>query len=190
MRLLSAARAAAPLLGMTLPPASGLNPDGRAPIGTAMGEKREPPVGAVVATTTQIAIVGVAGAEYALPMALVRQIAPYRAPRPVPGSPSHVEGVVNLGGRMVAVVSLRSLLGVGAAWTMDDARIVVVAAGPLSAGLVVDEVSEILIVDPARCALREATDTPGPIGGSMRIAHRGMQLLDVPRILGERTPAA
>ncbi len=155
-----------------------------------MGEKSEPQAGAVVTATTQIAIVGIADVEYALPMALVRQIAPYRTPRPVPGSPTHVEGVVNLGGRMVAVVSLRSLLGVGAAWTMDDARIVVVAAGPLSAGLVVDEVSEILIVDMARCALRETSGESGPIGGTARVEGRELQLLDVPAILGERSPAA
>ena len=155
-----------------------------------MGEKNEPPVGAVVTATTQIAVVEVAGVAYALPMALVRQIAPYRTPRPVPGSPNHVEGVLNLGGRMVAVVSLRSLLGVGASWTLSDARIVVVAAGPLSAGLVVDEVSEILIVDTARCALRETPDASGPIGGIARIEGHELQLLDVPRILGERSPAA
>jgi chemotaxis signal transduction protein len=91
---------------------------------------------------------------------------------------------------MVAVVSLRSLLGVGASWTLSDARIVVVAAGPLSAGLVVDEVSEILIVDTAHCALRETPDASGPIGGIARIEGHELQLLDVPRILGERSPAA
>lgn len=155
-----------------------------------MGKKSEQPTGAaVVAATTQIAVLGIAGVDYALPMALVRQIAPYRSPRPVPGSPSHIEGVVNLGGRMVAVVSLRALLGVGDGWVPADARIVVVAAGPLTAGLVADEVREILIVDAERCIVTPSS-TNGILGGIARVDGRDLLLLDVPRLLGERALAA
>jgi chemotaxis signal transduction protein len=46
----------------------------------------------------QLVVFCLAQEEYGVPITLVQEIIPDTPPRPIPGSPSHVEGVINLRG--------------------------------------------------------------------------------------------
>jgi purine-binding chemotaxis protein CheW len=136
-------------------------------------------------------VVGLGGEEYAIPTAMVESIGPYRPPHPVPGSASHIEGVVNLQGRLVPVVSLRSLMGIHGDWSRDEARTVIVASEDGEAGLVVDDVREVVGIAPRRyAALRRKADPPDPLAGTFRLDGHRVGLLDVPGLLAERRLAA
>ncbi len=63
---------------------------------------------------------------------------------PVPQTPEYVEGVMNLRGRILPVIDLRKRFKVGDAERNDNYRIVIVEVDGLSAGLIVDTVSEVL----------------------------------------------
>ncbi|HWI40891.1 MAG TPA: chemotaxis protein CheW [Verrucomicrobiae bacterium] len=63
---------------------------------------------------------------------------------PVPGAPSHVEGVINLRGKIIPVVNLRRRFGLGAREKDDQERIVVVELGEKRLGMLVDSVSQVL----------------------------------------------
>ena len=66
----------------------------------------------------QLVVFSLAEEEYGIPITLVQEIIRYSAPRPIPGSPFHVEGVINLRGRIIPVVDLRARL----AWAASVPR--------------------------------------------------------------------
>ena len=62
---------------------------------------------------------------YAVASALVGEVMRPGAPTPVPCTPPHIAGIVDLRGRVVAVLDLKSLLGLGDAGSSPDRRVVV-----------------------------------------------------------------
>jgi len=62
----------------------------------------------------------------------------------VPQSRSDVEGVVNLRGRIVPVIDLRTRFGLGPSERSSESRIVVVEVRGIVLGLIVDRVHEVL----------------------------------------------
>ena len=62
----------------------------------------------------------------------------------IPNAPSFVNGVVNLRGRIIPVIELRSKLGMASKEHDKDTRIVVVEVNNTTTGFIVDAVSEVL----------------------------------------------
>jgi purine-binding chemotaxis protein CheW len=152
---------------------------------------QRPPRADVAPGAVCLVVVGVGGHEYAIPSLMVRAISPYRQPHPVPGSASHIEGVVNLRGRLVPVMILRTRLGIHGGWSHAHARTVVVGSESGMAGLVVDEVREVVGIDPRRFAAigRGAEGSDGLVG-TFRVDGHRIGLLDVPGLLAEGPLAA
>jgi purine-binding chemotaxis protein CheW len=65
---------------------------------------------------------------------------------PVPAAPSYIEGVLNLRGRIVPVVDLAGRFGLARSKASKASRIVVVGIGDARVGLVVDGVSQVMMV--------------------------------------------
>jgi purine-binding chemotaxis protein CheW len=138
----------------------------------------------------QLVVFSLADEEYGIPITLVQETTRYSAPRPIPGSPFHVEGVINLRGRIIPVVDLRARLGM-AGVRPDEAKIVIVEMETMVVGVVVDEVREVLTVDAGRCE-------PAPEGAGdgdyrqavARLEGRLVVLLDMRRLLGDPALAA
>jgi purine-binding chemotaxis protein CheW len=93
----------------------------------------------------QLVVFTLGAEEYGVPITLVQEIIRYTAPRPIPGSPPHVEGVINLRGRIIPVVDLRSRFGAFGE-RPEEAKIVIVELSEATVGIIVDEVKEVLTV--------------------------------------------
>ena len=92
----------------------------------------------------------VAGQEYAMDIASVQEIV--QVPETiihVPHSESHVLGVMTLRNRLLPLVSLRRMFALPTQDADDHSRIVVVAVGGSSVGVVMDSVNEVLRVAKA-----------------------------------------
>jgi purine-binding chemotaxis protein CheW len=63
---------------------------------------------------------------------------------PVPHSPPHVRGVINLRGEVVTVVDLRKVLDMGETEVNQNSRTVVVNSGSEEIGLLVDRVADVM----------------------------------------------
>ncbi|MEP9358338.1 chemotaxis protein CheW [Sphingomonas sp. KR3-1] len=94
--------------------------------------------------------------EFGLPIGAVEEVAllPAKLTR-LPKAPAFVQGVMNLRGQVIPVIDQAARFGAGAA-TGRKRRVVIVRIGDLSAGFVVDAVSDVLRV--AADALRPAPD--------------------------------
>ncbi|NMO54157.1 hypothetical protein HH310_23605 [Actinoplanes sp. TBRC 11911] len=117
-----------------------------------------------------------AGQRYAFPMSRVREIVRMPALVRVPLGPPALEGLANLRGRMLPVVSLRRCCAMPDA-EHDDATRVIMVDGGVPLGFVVDRVSGVL----SMATVEPAED---PLIGVIRTDHDVIPVLDVDRLVG------
>ncbi|HET7429485.1 MAG TPA: chemotaxis protein CheW, partial [Gaiellales bacterium] len=96
-------------------------------------------------TTRQLVIFSLGSEEYALPITRVQEIIRYAEPRNVASHTSWIRGVINLRGRIVPVCDLAERLGLPTE-RAETAKIVIVETEIGTAGVIVDDVEEVLTV--------------------------------------------
>ncbi len=94
----------------------------------------------------QVVVCELADERYGLDIAKVFEIIRHQPITAVPRSPSFVKGVINLRGRIIPVVDLRERFGMYGAEPTKETRIVVAESSTTRVGLIVDSVSEVLLV--------------------------------------------
>jgi purine-binding chemotaxis protein CheW len=97
--------------------------------------------------TRQLVVFSLGDEEYALPIADVHEIIRYTEPRSVASSVDWVRGVISLRGKIVPVYDLASRLGCAGCDEVDERKIVIVEAATQLAGVVVDDVAEVITVE-------------------------------------------
>lgn len=132
----------------------------------------------------QLVVFTLGAEEYGVPITLVQEIIRYTAPRPIPGSPSHVEGVINLRGRIIPVVDLRSRFGAYGD-RPEEAKIVIVELPDATVGVTVDEVKEVLTVNADQCeAPPEGAGDAEYLEAVAKLEGRLLVMLDMPKLFG------
>ncbi|XVV11396.1 chemotaxis protein CheW [Actinoplanes sp. CA-131856] len=130
-----------------------------------------------------------AGERYAFPMSRVQEIIRMPAVVKVPLGPPSLEGLANLRGRVLPVVSLRDCCDMDARDHDETTRVIIVDGGvPL--GFVVDRVSSVISIDPA--ALESADSVQSTVRSDVLVgvikADGGdmTTILDVDRLVGSQ----
>jgi Chemotaxis signal transduction protein len=131
--------------------------------------------------------------EFGVGVMKVREIMGMQDITAVPGTRAYLRGVMNLRGKIIPVIDLRLKFGLPAVEGTKRTCVVVVqvdgAAIPLPMGIIVDEVSEVLILTPA-----DIEDTPDfglgaattYILGMAKIKGRVKILLDIGAVLSSQ----
>jgi len=130
------------------------------------------------------------GEEYGIGILKVKEIIGLLPITPVPKTPAHMRGVINLRGKVIPVVDLRLKFGMERGESSDRTCIVVVEIatenGKISIGIVVDSVSEVINIRAA-----DIEDTPS-FGAKLDTAYilgmaksgQGVKiLLDIDKVL-------
>ena len=94
----------------------------------------------------QIVVCELADEHYGLDIAKVFEIIRHQPITPVPRAPTFVKGVINLRGRIIPVVDLRDRFGMAEVEPTKETRIVVAESSATRVGLIVDGVSEVLLL--------------------------------------------
>jgi purine-binding chemotaxis protein CheW len=97
----------------------------------------------------QLVIFALGSEEYALPITEVQEIIRYTEPREVSSDAPWVRGVISLRGKIVPVCDLAARLGRAIALS-PTAKIVIVETEAGTAGVIVDEVLEVLTVEDSQ----------------------------------------
>jgi purine-binding chemotaxis protein CheW len=100
-------------------------------------------------TTRQLVVFSLGEEEYALPITQVHEIIRYTEPRSVASDVDWVRGVISLRGKIVPVYDLASRLGF-ASERKENQKIVIVETATDMAGVIVDDVEEVLTVENAQ----------------------------------------
>lgn len=127
-----------------------------------------------------------AGQDYAVPITQVQEIREWSKTTPLPNSPLHVRGVLNLRGTIVPIVDMRLRFQLEEKPYDAFTVIVVVNVGGRLAGLVVDAVNDVLrIGTEERCVMTEFDGQAGRpfIEGLAQLDGRLLVLLDIEKLL-------
>jgi len=124
--------------------------------------------------------------EFGIPVTQVREVIRVSAITRVPQVPAHVRGVTNLRGRILAVVEIRTRLGLAEAVITPLSRIVVVEVRGRVLGLLVDRVFQVTkvpagsVAPPPEEVVSAETDF---LTGVARWDSRLIMLLDLEKVL-------
>lgn len=89
------------------------------------------------------------GEEYGLEILKVHEIIGVLPVTRVPRTPGYIRGVINLRGKVIAIMDLRLRFGMEPAEDTEQTCIIVVQVGGVQVGIVVDRVSEVLDIGEA-----------------------------------------
>jgi purine-binding chemotaxis protein CheW len=155
------------------------------------------PAPAASAVAGKYLTVALATEAYGIAVLKVREIIRLQKITPVPQMPAYVKGVINLRGRVIPIVDLRTKFGFPAECAERTCIVVVQvrAAGAqvISMGLIVDSVDEVVSLGAAD------VEPPPDFGASVSTAYllgmakvkgRVMTLLDIDRVIAPETVQA
>ena len=126
------------------------------------------------------------GEEYGVPISQVQEIVRVGGITMVPNSPSYMEGVINLRGRVLPVLNLRKRLKLSGREMSNASRIVVTEVGSKVIGLLVDAVSHVIKIprDSIEPAPEEVLEIDTDyITGVGKIQDKIIILLDLEKLL-------
>jgi purine-binding chemotaxis protein CheW len=126
--------------------------------------------------------------QYGIEILRVQEIKGYSGITPIPNTPAHIRGVMNLRGTVIPVVDLRARFHLETHAYDKFTVIIVVTVGARIVGLVVDAVSDVL--DIARNDIRPAPelghrDDTRFISGMVHVGEHLVVLLDIATLLAE-----
>lgn len=114
---------------------------------------------------------GIAGENYALPIADIQEIIRVQSVTEIPNVRHYVRGVMNLRGRIVPIISLRKLFGIADDTLSKQTRIIVVNHKEESVGIIVDLVNKVT-------TFSDIQPPPERIGGISGAYFSGIGLTD------------
>src|SRR5664279_2033994 len=110
--------------------------------------------------TLQVVSFALGSEEYGVDIGQVQEINRMVTITRVPQAPPFMEGVINLRGRLIPIVDLRTRFGMERTERTKNTRIVVTEIGSKRLGMVVDSVSEVL-----RIPIEQVEDAPDLVAG-------------------------
>ena len=123
---------------------------------------------------------------YGIPITALSEIVRVPEITAVPDAPEHVEGVINLRGKIVAVVDLRKRFGKSASGVDRHSRILVVEHRGRLAGMIVDAASEVLKIPESEIEAAPGMMQEGGLDcvtGLAKYQGRLVILLDISKVL-------
>lgn len=139
-----------------------------------------------LAGLSALAVVSLEGEQFALGLESVHEFTEVPQVTPIPCCPSHIVGNMNLRGEILTLVDIRRFLNLAPSVERKPDKAVVMRLGSLVAGVVVDEVYDVVYVQPSEIASIPAAIHSSDneyLKGIARYQDSMMSLLDLPKLL-------
>jgi purine-binding chemotaxis protein CheW len=123
---------------------------------------------------------------FGLPISMVREVVRVPEITAVPNAPAHIEGVINLRGRIIPILDLRKRFGEKDLEPNKKNRVVVVELEARAIGLIVNSASEVLRIPPSDIEPPHNIFQEGELNfitGVGKLKGRLIMMLDLNRIL-------
>jgi purine-binding chemotaxis protein CheW len=102
------------------------------------------------ATPQQLVVFSLGSEEYALPIGTVLEIIRYAEPRALASELPWIRGVIGLRGKIIPIFDLAARMGLASAGGAEPGKIVIVSTGAGQVGVIVDDVEEVLTIEPSQ----------------------------------------
>ncbi|HWI54976.1 MAG TPA: chemotaxis protein CheW [Desulfobacteria bacterium] len=133
----------------------------------------------------QLVTCAVNGEEYAVEIEYVQEIIRVTHVTRMPFGPEYLPGVMNLRGRIIPVMDMAKRLTLPDLTLSDLSRIIVVSSGDITAGLLVDQVAEIVKLDISHIESRDvfsSVESSRYFKGVGKIGERVLLIIDLEKI--------
>ncbi len=141
-------------------------------------------------SSEQLVVFQLGSEEYAVAIAQVKEIIRYGGATRLPNTPEHMEGIINLRGKVIPVVDLAKRFGLARTRTNDAQALIVDAAGR-EVGMVVDEVSEVLrLEDTAIEQAQTVSHAAEFLRGIGKVGERLLIILDLDKLFSQEEHGA
>jgi purine-binding chemotaxis protein CheW len=129
-------------------------------------------------------VAGLNGEYFGVSLDRVKEFAESRNITPVPCCPQHILGNMNLRGEVLTVIDMRPALKMQVS-KEPQKRVIVLEHNGLTVGVSVDEIYEVVHVDPARITSRltVSSGVSGYVNGTAPYGNHVMTILDLPKLL-------
>jgi purine-binding chemotaxis protein CheW len=123
--------------------------------------------------------------DYAIPLLSVREVIAIPEITPIPSTPAHFLGIMNLRGQVISIIDLRQKLGIKPVNSADSA-VIICDLSPLCIGVVVDSINSVLSPNDSEIAEKpeiQSSRNTDYIKGVFRSNNKLVLLLDVAKAL-------
>ena len=137
-----------------------------------------------------LAVVSIAGRYFALDLSIVREFINIGKITTIPCCPKHVIGNMNLRGEVLTLIDISQLLDLKTNWQHQPQKAVVIEVDDITAGVVVDEVYD--VIDLRREEIKPVpAGTTGAaasyLGGVANYQDRTLNAIDISKLLASGT---
>lgn len=128
--------------------------------------------------------------EYGVEVLKVREIIRMPTITKMPNTPTHVEGIVNLRGKVIPIISMRKRFGLMENENSNQTRIIIMDVAGSLTGFIVDAVSEVIRIHSSEIQPPPTMVMSGGIGqefitGVFNHADRLLIIMDIDRMFSD-----
>ncbi len=131
-----------------------------------------------------LAVFGLGGEYFGMNLELVREFIKVQNVRPIPCCPDRIIGNMNLRGEIMTLVDIRPALNLDSSQVNTEA--IVAQLGSLVAGISIDELHDILYLDPAELAMvpvANQSSRQGLVMSTIPYREQLLSILNLPQLL-------
>lgn len=132
----------------------------------------------------QLVLFSLGKEEYAVSISQVKEIIQYKEVTKLPNTPTYLEGIISLRGKIIPVVDLAMRLGLTIPKRSDKRALIIETVGR-ELGIVVDEVTEVIRLQDSDIEPPPMATGNGYIRGIGKEGNRLLILLDVDKLFSE-----
>jgi purine-binding chemotaxis protein CheW len=124
--------------------------------------------------------------HYAVPLLKVREVIAQTEITPVPYTPAHFKGVMNLRGQVISVIDMRVKFKMKAKDTTGETAIIILDLSPVSIGVIVDSVTSVVALTDEQISPSpdiESTISTDYITGIARMDGRLILIIEIEKTL-------
>jgi purine-binding chemotaxis protein CheW len=128
---------------------------------------------------------GLGQEEYAIPLLVVKEVIGVPEVTPIPQTPSHFLGIMNLRGNVISIMDLRHKLGIKPSQS-EETTVVILDFGDYNLGVVVDRVNAVISLASENISPKpvvESSKATDYLTGVFRKGEQLVLLLDIARAL-------
>lgn len=128
---------------------------------------------------------GLGQEEFAIPLLTVKEVLAIPDITPVPQTPPHFLGIINLRGNVISIMDLRAKFGIKFS-TTDETTVIILDFGDYQLGVVVDRVDSVLSLNPDQISNKphiESSKSTDYISGVYRQDQKLILILDIAKAL-------
>ena len=128
---------------------------------------------------------GLGQEEFGIPLLSVKEVLAIPDITPVPQTPPHFLGIINLRGSVISIMDLRAKFGIKSG-TKEETTVIILDFGDYQLGVVVDHVDSVVSLTPSQISGKphiESSKSTDYISGVYRQDQKLVLILDIAKAL-------